>query len=194
MTQWPMKRKSKGKGKKAHKRRQSQRNQRSQKGGAYGFTGPAFQPVNGMAPIEARSIYPDGEELVRPAPGIQGGGGCSSCSSTVHMLRGGGSGGGGYSFDLHNHPLGKEPVVVPGSCPQLLRGGGSSSSPLDLVSYNAGFGYNPSSAVEVGKGTAHYLEPVSYGASCMGGGGRSRLRSRRNKRNNRSTRKQRSRR
>lgn len=84
--------------------------------------------------------------------------------------RGGGGGGGGYGFTLNND-LGKVYAATPvGPCPSGQRGGDAAS----VVSYPAGYGYGPSSAMEVGGGTAHFLAQIPYGKQCMGGGGRRR--------------------
>lgn len=84
---------------------------------------------------------------------------------------GGGGGGGGYGFELTNN-LGKVYSALPvGPCPQ--RGGGVTSlGDASVVSYPAGYGYAPSSATEVGGGTAHFLAQIPYGKQCMGGGAR----------------------
>ena len=89
---------------------------------------------------------------------------------------GGGGGGGGYNFDLNN-TLGKTYAAVPvGPCPSGQRGGGDSLGNPSLVSYPAGYGYAPSSAMEVGGGSAHFLAQIPYGKQCMGGGRRTRRR------------------
>jgi hypothetical protein len=79
---------------------------------------------------------------------------------------GGGGGGGGYGFMLDN-TLGKVyGDLHVGACPSQRGGDGS------VVSYPAGYGYGPSSAMEVGNGTAHFLAQIPYGKHCMGGGAR----------------------
>jgi hypothetical protein len=67
--------------------RRHRRHRRQQRGGGWGFNGPAFAPAGGMAPLEARAVTDDCAVLDRPAPSVtptgawsQGGGGCSSCA------------------------------------------------------------------------------------------------------------------
>lgn len=89
---------------------------------------------------------------------------------------GGGGGGGGYGFQLNND-LGKVYATLPvGPCPSALQRGGGVTSLGDaaLVSYPAGYGYGPASAMEVNNGTAHFLAQIPYGKQCMGGGARKR--------------------
>ena len=88
--------------------------------------------------------------------------------------RGGGGGGGGYGFQLNND-LGKVYANLPvGPCPSAPQRGGGVTSLGDaaLVSYPAGYGYGPASAMEVNNGTAHFLAQIPYGKQCMGGGAR----------------------
>jgi hypothetical protein len=87
--------------------------------------------------------------------------------------RGGGGGTGGYGFVLNND-LGKVyPSLSVGACPSGQRGGGGASlGDASVVSYPAGYGYAPASAMEVGDGTAHFLAQIPYGKQCMGGGAR----------------------
>ena len=93
--------------------------------------------------------------------------------------RGGGGGGGGYGFQLNND-LGKVYASLPvGPCPSTPQRGGAATGTVSLgdaslVSYPAGYGYSPSSAMEVNNGTAHFLAQQPYGKHCMGGGGRTR--------------------
>lgn len=159
---------------KRHQKRRTQRKQ--QKGGAWGFTGPAFTPATGMAPIEARTSYGDSCMFpVRPAPQV--GGGCGACG--LGQL-GGGSGTGGYGFDLTNNSMnGVYAALTKGSCPPPQRGGspanmfGASqqhggSESVALSSYPAGYGLVKPATV----GGTHYMDYVPYGRHCMGGGRR----------------------
>jgi hypothetical protein len=86
--------------------------------------------------------------------------------AAVPVQSGGGGGGGGYGFALDN-AMGKVYSDLPvGPCPSQ-RGGAAPT-----VSYPAGYGFAPASAIEEGGGSAHFLAPISYGKQCMGGGRR----------------------
>jgi hypothetical protein len=97
---------------------------------------------------------------------------------------GGGAGTGGYSFSLTNE-LGKVYTSLPvGACPVQAGGGGpapigSDAALRGVVSYPNGFalGHPFSTRNE----SAHFLEPVRYDRSCMGGGSRSSRRNRKQK-------------
>jgi hypothetical protein len=153
-----------------HSRRMRRTRRRSQRGAGWGFNGPAFQPVAGMAPEAARAAVDTGCDYPeRPAPQV--GGGCG-CMAAPPLQRGGGAGTGGYGFVLDNSMGGKVYAdLTRGPCPSQA-GGSMRSEPV--VSYPSGYGYNTASAVEVGGGSAHYLEQVPYGRQCMGGGSRRR--------------------
>lgn len=227
-----------------HRSRKHSRKQK-QRGGGWGFTGPAFAPAGGMAPEASRALTDDCVVLDRPAPSVtptgawsQSGGGCGSCSimapqpqvggfsllnpsswfggvsgeqspssdtaevdmtsaSTIvspvdetvpvpsgmtggrrhrkhRKQRGGGGGTGGYGFVLDNTMGGKVySGLTVGSCPSApQRGGGPSLGDASIVSYPAGYGYAPASAIEEGGGSAHFLAQIPYGKQCMGGGAR----------------------
>ena len=157
-------RKSHRKGRKSHRKgHKGRRSARRQHGGGFSFTGPAFDPAKGLAPVESRTFYDDCANQI--------GGGCNGgCpGSYPPMQRGGGGGTGGYTIDVTSNALGKVHdgyIVAP--CPQ--RGGGGEI----VSSYPAGFGFGPKGAVETPSGSAHYLDPLPYGQQCMGGGARSR--------------------
>lgn len=152
---------------------------RPQRGAGWGYNGPAFQPAGGMAPEAARAAVDTGCDFPeRPAPQVGGGCGCMA-APPIQQQRGGGSGTGGYGFVLDNSMGGKVYAdLTRGPCP-TQSGGSMRAEPV--VSYPSGYGYNTASAVEIGGGTAHYLEQVPYGRQCMGGGSRSRKRSGRRK-------------
>ncbi len=132
---------------------------RTQKGGACGCSGGAARMVGGTQ---------------------RGGSG----NGTSRMV-GGGAGTGGYSFSLTNE-LGKVYTSLPvGACPVQAGGGGpapigSDAALRGVVSYPNGFalGHPFSTRNE----SAHFLEPVRYDRSCMGGGSR-RNRKQKNRRN-----------
>lgn len=146
-----------------HRRRKGHKGSRStQRGGGFSFTGPAFDPAKGLAPVESRAAYDDCANQI--------GGGCNGgCGGSYPpMQRGGGGGTGGYTIDVTSNALGKVHdgyIVAP--CPQ--RGGADPVS-----SYPVGYGFGPQGAVETPSGSAHYLDPLPYGQQCMGGGARSR--------------------
>lgn len=154
----------------ARRMRRTRRTRRVQRGAGWSFNGPAFQPVAGMAPEAARAVVDTGCDFPeRPAPQV---GGACGCMAMPPIQRGGGSGTGGYGFVLDNTMGGKVYAdLTRGACPSQS-GGSIRAEPV--VSYPSGYGYNTASAVEVGGGTAHYLEQVPYGRQCMGGGARRR--------------------
>ena len=148
------------------------RRSRKQRGGGdsygmYGYTGPAGVSAGGV-PFESRAA--DNSHCgwnYRAAPQLGGrrsrkqrGGSCS-CNSRMQL--GGGSGNGGYGVELSNQ-LGKvyDHLQV-GPCASQ-RGG---ASPLDLVSYPAGYEFGPKGVVSTD--SAHYLDPIGYDRSCRGG-------------------------
>lgn len=149
-----------------HSRRMRRTRRRVQRGAGWGFNGPAFHPIAGMVPEAARATIDTGcDAPERPAPQV--GGGCG-CMAAPPLQRGGGAGTGGYGFVLDNSMGGKVySDLTRGACPSQS-GGSMRAEPI--VSYPSGYGYNTASAVEVGGGTAHYLEQVPYGRQCMGGG------------------------
>jgi hypothetical protein len=148
-----------------HSRRIRRTRRRVQRGAGWGFNGQAFAPVAGMAPEAARTTIDTGcDAPARPAPQV---GGACGCMAMPPLQRGGGAGTGGYGFALNNE-LGKVyPDLIRGPCPSQS-GGSMRAEPV--VSYPSGYGYNTASAVEVGGGSAHYLEQVPYDRQCMGGG------------------------
>lgn len=118
-------------------------------------------------------------------PRQQVGGGCGCSRQQI----GGGAGTGGYGFALTND-LGKVYSALPvGNCPvqpvatplTSQSGGGGSPAPIGsdaalrtVVSYPSGYSLgHPYSTVN---DSAHFLEPVRYDRSCMGGGARQKRR------------------
>jgi hypothetical protein len=113
----------------------------------------------------------------RSAHHKQRGGACGSCNPPRVLLQqaqiGGGGGTGGYGFVLDNDVGGKVySSLSVGPCPGAQVGGASMIDTRAVDSYPAGYGYGPESAKEIGGGTAHYLDQMSYGRQCMGGGAR----------------------
>jgi hypothetical protein len=108
-------------------------------------------------------------------------GGCSGAPMPPTIQSGGGGGTGGYGFNITSNDLGKVySSLTVGACPPPVRPGaqtgGGDASMADtraVVSFPAGYGYAPESVREINSGTAHYLDQISYGRQCMGGGGRS---------------------
>lgn len=165
---------------------------RSQKGGDYGFSGPAFMSAAG-APVESRMDQIDCMMVDRPAPTLQasyGGarrsrkqkGGACGCNSLRQT--GGGGGTGGFSMDVMNNDLGKYSAFTPGNCatvPARAMVGGSrknqqkqkqrrqrgGSEAYGLQSYTAGYDMNR--PVEAGGGSAHYMDWSVYDKTCKGG-------------------------
>ena len=176
-------------------RRQRQR-QQSQRGGDYGFSGPAFVSASG-APVESRMDQIDCMEVARPAPAIGGArrskkqrGGACGCNAQRGGQRGGGGGTGGFSVDVGSNDIGKMySAVIPGNCATVpsramvggrrrrqqkqknQRGGDSAASVYGLQSYSAGFDLNK--PVEIPGGSAHYLDWTAYDNTCKGGARRS---------------------
>ena len=178
------------------KQRQRQR-QQSQRGGDYGFSGPAFVSASG-APVESRMDQIDCMEVARPAPAIGGArrqqkskkqrGGACGCNAQRGGQRGGGGGTGGFSVDVGSNDIGKMySAVIPGNCATVpsramvggrrrrqqknQRGGDSAASVYGLQSYSAGFDLNK--PVEIPGGSAHYLDWTAYDNTCKGGARRS---------------------
>jgi len=186
-------------GNKCSKKGRSSR--RTQKGGAtYAINEAAPIVTSGGVNLATVSqIDPHCGWTLRTPPQLGGRrrtqrGGACGCSASARMVggtqRGGGAGTGGYSFSLTNE-LGKVYTSLPvGACPTQKGGGGSGSDAAlrGVVSYPNGFalGHPFSTRNE----SAHFLEPVRYDRSCMGGGSRSSRRSRQNrKQKNRRNRK-----
>jgi len=174
--------------------------QRSQRGGDYGFNGPAFVSASG-APVESRMDQIDCMEVARPPPAIGGArqrkskkqkskrsqrGGACGCNS--QSQRGGGGGTGGYAVDVGSNDIGKMySAITPGNCAtvpsramvggsrkqkqQQQRGGDSAATVYGLQSYSAGFDLNK--PVEIPGGSAHYLDWTAYDNTCKGGARRS---------------------
>ena len=150
-----------------------------QRGGdGYGYTGPAFAPSATMAPVESRVDFSHCGFMPRPGSLVGGARHRKSHRKSRRSQHGGGGGTGGYGFDITSNSMGKEYAALSvGSCPPPIRpgaqmGGANMMDVRAIDSYSAGYGYNPSSAVEVGDGTAHYLNQIPYGRQCMGGGRR----------------------
>lgn len=169
----------------------------SQRGGdGYGYQGAAFAPAGPMAPVESRVDYSHCGFPARPGSLVGGarkhknrkgrrthrrqqGGSCSGGCAPMTPQTGGGGGTGGYGFNITNNELGKVYSSLDvGSCPPPIRPGaqtGGNASMADtraVVSYPAGYGFAPESVREINSGTAHYLDQISYGRQCMGGGAR----------------------
>ena len=190
---------------KRSRRQQKSKKQRSrkQRGGAtYAVNqDPPIQTASGVPLAVNTQINPYCSWDLRQPPMI-GGGGCSSCGSP---MVGGGGGTGGYGFVLNND-LGKVyATTVNGPCPAQpvatpLRGGmapigyestqiaasgsnipppGSDAALREIASYPSGYalGHPYSTKNE----SAHFLEPVRYDRSCMGGGRRRHHRSKKAK-------------
>ena len=116
-------------------RKANKKDRKSQKGGDYGFSGPAFMTSAG-APVESRMDQIDCMEVDRPAPVLQasyGGarrsrsrsrsrsrkqkGGACGCNALRLQQTGGGGGTGGYSVDVGANDIGKlYSAVTPGNC------------------------------------------------------------------------------
>jgi len=173
--------------------------QRSQRGGDYGFSGPAFVSASG-APVESRMDQIDCMEVARPPPAIGGArkskkrpsksqrGGACGCNSQRGGQRGGGGGTGGFSVDVGSNDIGKMySAITPGNCATVpsramvggrrqqkqkqQRGGDSAATVYGLQSYSAGFDLNK--PVEIPGGSAHYLDWTAYDNTCKGGARRS---------------------
>jgi len=183
-------------GNSASQRATRRQRQRSQRGGDYGFSGPAFVSASG-APVESRMDQIDCMEVARPPPAIGGSrqrqrqrkskrsqrGGACGCNSQ----RGGGGGTGGYAVDVGSNDIGKMySAITPGNCAtvpsramvggsrkqqQQQRGGDSAATVYGLQSYSAGFDLNK--PVEIPGGSAHYLDWTAYDNTCKGGARRS---------------------
>jgi hypothetical protein len=139
-------------------------------------------------------------------------GGCG-CGAGLPMA-GGGGGTGGYGFDFGNNELGKvyaslpvgpcpaQPVATPltqaGGMAPIGEGGaiaastgvpppGSDAALREIVSYPNGFGLGHPYSTK--NESAHFLEPVRYERSCMGGGSRKRKSSRKSRKSSKRSRK-----
>jgi hypothetical protein len=131
--------------------------------GNYSFTGPAGVSAGGV-PFDSRAA--DNGNCgwtLRPAPQLGG-----------RKQRGGGGGTGGHGFELNNS-LGKVYASLPvGPCPAApvatQLGGASDHELLGLQSYPSGYSLGRAVSTD----SAHYLDPVRYDRSCMGGGARKR--------------------
>lgn len=165
-----------------------------QRGGdGYGYQGAAFAPVGSMAPVESRVGFSHCGFPTRPGSLVGGArhkgsrsarrsrrqrGGVCSGGCTPGIQYGGGGGTGGYAINVSSNDIGKMYASVDARpCPGPERpgaqaGGANMMDTRVVSSFPAGYGFAPDSAVEVGHGTAHYLNPISYGRQCMGGGRR----------------------
>lgn len=160
----------------AHRKSSRKHRRFQQRGGdGYGYTGPAFAPSATMAPVESRVDFSHCGYPTRPGSLVGG-----ARRHRTRKQHGGGGGTGGYGFDITSNIMGKEYAALSvGPCPPPIRPGGAQLGGANMMdaraidSYSAGYGYNPSSAVEAGGGTAHYLNQIPYGRQCMGGGRRS---------------------
>ena len=166
----------------------TRRAKRGQKGGDYGYSGPAFMSAAG-APVESRMDQIDCMAVDRPAPTLHGGARRSrkqrsqkqqkggACGCNMLQQRGGGGGTGGFSMDVMNNDLGKYSAFTPGNCatvPARAMVGGSrkhnqrgGSEAYGLQSYTAGYDMNR--PVETAGGSAHYLDWTAYDKTCKGG-------------------------
>jgi len=165
-------------------RTRKQKKQRQQRGGDYGFSGPAFMTAAG-APVESRMDQIDCMMVDRPAPVLaasyggarrsrkqrQQRGGACGCNGL--QQRGGGGGTGGYSVDVGANDIGKMySALIPGNCatvPSRAMVGGQrgGSEAYGLQSYTAGYDMNR--PVEIPGGSAHYLDWSAYDKTCRGG-------------------------
>jgi len=156
------------KGRKTYRRKQ-------QRGGAWGFTGPAGVAAAG-APYEARAAYDHCYGDMRTAPsvnpvGVMQTGGACGCMAQPPIQQGGGSGTGGFGFVLDNTLNGVYAGITRGACPSSVQTGGGPGSPAELVSYSAGYGFGPAGVVQ--SPSATYMDPTKYDRTCQGGGRRS---------------------
>lgn len=172
----------------------------TQRGGdGFGYTGAAFDAAGGMAPVESRVAFSHCGFPARPGSLVGGGrrsrrqrgGNCTSCAPSQVLINqaqqqvGGGGGSGGYMVNVGSNDMGKMYASVDRApCPSQM-GGASMVDTRVVDSYSAGYGYAPLSAREEGGGSAHYLDPISYGRQCMGGGARRRRSFRRNRKSHR---------
>lgn len=198
-------------GNKCSKKGRGKCSRRTQKGGAtYAINeAPPIVTSGGVNLATVSQIDPHCGWTLRPPPQLGGrrrtqrGGGCgcgsvsgSSVSSSrmvggaqrggsgngTSRMVGGGAGTGGHSFSLTNE-LGKVYASLPvGACPVQAGGSapiGSDAALREIVSYPSGYalGHPFSTRNE----SAHFLEPVRYDRSCMGGGSRSSRRNRKQK-------------
>lgn len=184
-------------GNKCSKKGRGRSTRRTQKGGAtYAINeAPPIVTSGGVNLATVSQIDPHCGWTLRPPPQLggrrrtqRGGGcGCGSVSSSSRMVggssqRGGGAGTGGHSFSLTNE-LGKVYASLPvGACPVQAGGSapiGSDAALRGIDSYPSGYalGHPFSTRNE----SAHFLEPVRYDRSCMGGGSRSSRRNRKQK-------------
>lgn len=174
---------------------------RKQRGGdGFGYTDAAFTASAGMAPVESRVAFSHCGFLPRPGSLVGGarrrrgsrrqrGGNCTSCAPSQVLINqavqqqvGGGAGTGGYAVNVSSNEMGKMYASVDRApCPSQM-GGASMADTRAVDSYSAGYGYGPESVREINSGTAHYLDQMSYGRQCMGGGGRSARRNRKGSR------------
>ena len=173
----------------ASKTRNSHKGRRSQTGGDYGFSGPAFMSAAG-APVESRMDQIDCMAVDRPAPVLQASYGGArrtrksqkggACGCNALRQTGGGGGTGGHSVDVMSNDLGKYAAFTPGNCatvPARAMIGGSrrnhrrsqrgGSEAYGLHSYTAGLDMNQ--PVEAGGGSAHYMDWTVYDKTCKGG-------------------------
>jgi len=189
--------------------RKGSKGRKSQTGGDYGFSGPAFMSAAG-APVESRLDQLDCMEVAREAPKLTGGarrskkqrnqrnqknqkGGACGCN----QQRGGGGGTGGYSVDVTNNDLIGYAGFTRGDCaavPPRAQYGGSrrkqskrqqkgGAVPSAAAVYGLQSyptGYDMNVPVEVDKGTAHYMDWTAYDNTCKGGSRRNRKQKKRN--------------
>ena len=187
--------------------RKNRKGKKSQTGGDYGYSGPAFVSAAG-APVESRLDQIDCMEVERVAPVLSGGsrkqrkqqrqrggqtGGACGCNQ-LQQRGGAGSATGGFATGVETNDLIKMPVYTAGNCATVptramyggsrkqqrkQRGGDSSAAAVyGLQSYTATYDMNKS--VETAGGTAHYLDWTATDRTCRGGSRRQRQRKQRN--------------
>lgn len=184
----------------AKKQKRSQHSRKQQQhGGGFTYDGVTGYSTGGV-PIDARTAYDhcyaDPRAAMMPNVGSPKmfGGGCGEgmcglpqvggANATPTLKVGGGSGSGGYGFVLNND-LGKVYAdAVRAPCPSVSGPSvsgpstvtssqqGGDRSPLDLVSYPAGYDM----ARPYSTNSAHFLEPVRYDRMCAGGSRKHRTR------------------
>jgi hypothetical protein len=163
----------------------SRKQSRKQRGGGWGYNGPAFMSSAG-APVDSRVLVDGCNPPMRVVPQIGGGCGCMRMDPSTQ--KGGGGGTGGYTADVATNDLGKVPVYVPGSCQRggmapldysLVGGVKAHVSESEIGTHTAG--YSSITPVELPAGS-RYMNVLGYASK----GGR--RRSRRQRKNRKTTR------
>lgn len=169
---------------------------RTQKGGAtYAINeAPPIVTSGGVNLATVSQIDPHCGWTLRPPPQLggrrltqRGGSGNGTSRMVGGAQRGGGAGTGGHSFSLTNE-LGKVYASLPvGACPVQAGGSapiGSDAALRGIDSYPSGYALGQPFSTR--NESAHFLEPVRYDRSCMGGGSRSSSRRNRKQKNRRN--------